>query len=117
MATLLGPDTNLPNLSGWQVEACPPNADATHPRTVRLQVTSRTRSKLTGAGQQALLAVFNTYLSTGTKPADIIIRHGAGGDTGMEITRSHAWLSILPEDGPALIASICAVFQTAANIT
>lgn len=116
MVSKLGPDTNPVGMFGWQVEAQPPNAGAEHPTTVRIHVTSTTRSKMTGAGQAALLAVFSAYL-TSSKAAALIVRHGPGGDTGLAITRSAAWMTVLPEDGPAQIAAICAVFQAAGNIT
>ncbi len=117
MPTLLGPDTNPhpSTMSGWQVEASPPNAGAEHAVTVRIIGRSMKRSTLTAAGMAAMAAQFATYLTAAK--AGAVIARDARRPVGRSVMTDSFYLDVLPEDGPTQIAAICAVLQTAANVT
>ena len=116
--TRLGVDTNPhpATMNGWQVEASPANAGAEHPSTVRIQARSLKRSTLRPAGFAAVAAQFAAYL-TQAKVAAVVARAGNGISPGFRVTTDGFWVDVLPEDGPAQIAALCALVQSGANVT
>lgn len=115
MPTLLGSDNNPTGMNNWQIEASPPNAGTAHPSTVRLVISSRGRSRMTASGVVAVLGALSTHLSA-AKTASIHTRAGIA-NPGIALCRDGGWIDILPEDGPALVATLVGLFQTAANTT
>lgn len=113
--TKLGIDTNPVGMHGWAIEANPPNAGAEHPSTVRLVCTSSGKTRLTAAGIVAVLGQISTYL-TSAKVAAIIARSQTQ-TCHIYVDRGQAYMTVLPEDGPAQITALAALFQTAANVT
>lgn len=114
--TKLGPDTNPAGMNGWQIEASPPNAGSEHPTTVKLICTSTVsgaRSRLTSAGVVAVASQITGYLTSGKLDA-MIARTGG---VHFYVARNLVWYMVLPEDGPAQITAMAALFQTAANVT
>ncbi len=102
------------NVNGWTIEASPSFADASHPSTVRVQIGSSTRSRLTAAGFVALTSAIATYLAVG-KVAAILPRSGA--NPGFCVTHDHAWVDVIPEDAATIMPAIYTVFQATANTT
>ena len=114
--TKLGPDTNPAGMNGWQIEASPPNAGTEHPCTVKLvsqPVGRGAPSRLTSAGLVAVASQITGYL-TQSKLDAMIARTGG---VHFYIARNLVWYMVLPEDGPAQITAMAALFQTAANVT
>lgn len=99
--------------AGWDLESQPPLVGAEHRSSVRLYVISpRTRSLLTSAGVVAMIGQLTSYLAAGKVAA--LYARSAGQDIksiGCQVTRSHVWADILPEDFTSVANGIAGVLQ------
>lgn len=101
--------------AGFAIEFHPPGAGAEHRSTVRLYLATRTKSRLTGAGQSAVIGVLNSYL-TASKAAAVQTRAGATSSPKIEVTPEGCIVDLLPEDATTVAASLTAVVNVAANV-